>query len=75
LKYFKTIGSEGGLLALLLITKEYRYPGFFFLTCSSMNKYWSSVLLIFDVVDLDIGHIAHINSGSYRGEAETPKRK
>jgi hypothetical protein len=35
-----------------------------------MNKYWSS-----GVVDLDIEPVAHINSGSYRGEAETPKKK
>jgi hypothetical protein len=27
--------------------------------------------LIIGVVDLDIGLVAHINSGSYRGEAET----
>jgi hypothetical protein len=31
--------------------------------------------LIFGVVDLDIGLVAHINSGSYRGEAETPKKE
>jgi hypothetical protein len=35
-----------------------------------MDKYWS-----FDVVNLDIGLVAHIDSGSYRGEAETPKKK
>jgi hypothetical protein len=35
-----------------------------------MNKYWSS-----SVVDLDIGLVAHINSGSYREEAETPKKE
>jgi hypothetical protein len=35
-----------------------------------MDKYLS-----FDVVDLDIGLVAHIDFGSYRGEAETPKRK
>jgi hypothetical protein len=35
-----------------------------------MDKYWSS-----DVVDLDIGLVAHIDSGSYRGEAETPKKE
>jgi hypothetical protein len=35
-----------------------------------MDKYWSS-----DVVDLDIGLVAHIDSRSYRGEAETPKKK
>jgi hypothetical protein len=40
-----------------------------------MDKYWSSVLLIFDVVDLDIGHVAHINSGSYRGEVETHQKR
>jgi hypothetical protein len=34
-----------------------------------MEKYWSS-----GVVDLDIGLVAHINSGAYRGEAETPKK-
>jgi hypothetical protein len=27
------------------------------------------------VVDLEIGLVAHIDSGSYRGEAETPKRE
>jgi hypothetical protein len=30
--------------------------------------------LTFDVVDLDIGLVAHINSGSYRGEAETHQK-
>jgi hypothetical protein len=35
-----------------------------------MDKYYSS-----DVVDLDIGIVAHINSGSYRGEAETHRRR
>jgi hypothetical protein len=35
-----------------------------------MDKYWSS-----DVVDLDIGLVAHIDSESYRGEAETPKKE
>jgi hypothetical protein len=34
-----------------------------------MDKYWSS-----DVVDLDIRLVAHINSGSYRGEAETHRK-
>jgi hypothetical protein len=32
-------------------------------------------VLIIGGVDLDIGRVAHINSGSYRGEAETLKRK
>jgi hypothetical protein len=27
------------------------------------------------VVDLDIGRVAHINSGSYRGEAETHQKQ
>jgi hypothetical protein len=35
-----------------------------------MDKYWSS-----DVVDLDIELVAHINPGSYRGEAETHRKK
>jgi hypothetical protein len=35
-----------------------------------MNKYW-----IVGVVDLDIGLIAHIDSGSYRGEAETHQKR
>jgi hypothetical protein len=30
--------------------------------------------LIFGVVDLDIGLVAHVNSGSYRGEAETQQK-
>jgi hypothetical protein len=35
-----------------------------------MDKYWSS-----GVVDLDIELVAHINSGSYRGEAETHRKR
>jgi hypothetical protein len=35
-----------------------------------MDTYLSS-----DVVDLDIGLVAHINSGSYRGEAETHQKR
>jgi hypothetical protein len=35
-----------------------------------MNKYW-----IVGVVDLDIGLNAHIDSGSYRGEAETHQKE
>jgi hypothetical protein len=35
-----------------------------------MDKY-----LIVGVVDLDIGLVTHINSGSYREEAETPKKE
>jgi hypothetical protein len=35
-----------------------------------MDKYW-----IVDVVDLDIGLVAHINSGSCRGEAETHRKR
>jgi hypothetical protein len=35
-----------------------------------MDKYWSS-----DVVDLDIGLVAHIDSGSYREETETSKKE
>jgi hypothetical protein len=35
-----------------------------------MNKYWSS-----GVIDFDIGLVAHINSGSYRGEAETHRKR
>jgi hypothetical protein len=31
-------------------------------------------VLILRVVDLDIGLVAHINSGSYRGEAETHQK-
>jgi hypothetical protein len=31
--------------------------------------------LLIDVVDLDIGLVAHMNSGSYRGEAETHRKK
>jgi hypothetical protein len=31
--------------------------------------------LIFGVVDLDIGFVAHNNSGSYRGEAETHRER
>jgi hypothetical protein len=32
-------------------------------------------VLIVGVVDLDIRLIAHINSGSYRGEAETHRKR
>jgi hypothetical protein len=32
-------------------------------------------VLITDVVDPDIGRVAHLNSGSYRGEAETHRKK
>jgi hypothetical protein len=32
-------------------------------------------VLIVDVVDLDIGRVARINSGSYRGEAETHRKR
>jgi hypothetical protein len=35
-----------------------------------MDKY-----LIIGVVDLDIRRVAHINSGSYRREAKTPKKE
>jgi hypothetical protein len=35
-----------------------------------MDKYWSS-----DVVDLDIGLVAHIDFGSYRGEVETHRKR
>jgi hypothetical protein len=35
-----------------------------------MDKYWSS-----DVVDLDIGLVAHIDSGSYREEAEHTRKE
>jgi hypothetical protein len=31
-------------------------------------------VLIIGVVDLDIGPVAHINSGSYREEAETHRK-
>jgi hypothetical protein len=31
--------------------------------------------LILDVVDLDIGLVAHINSGSYQGEIETHRKR
>jgi hypothetical protein len=36
-----------------------------------MDKYWSSGV----VVDLDIELVAHIVSGSYREETETPKKE
>jgi hypothetical protein len=32
-------------------------------------------VLIFSVVDLDIKLVAHISSGSYREETETPKKE
>jgi hypothetical protein len=32
-------------------------------------------VLVLDVVDLDIGLVAHINSGSYRGEIETHRKR
>jgi hypothetical protein len=32
-------------------------------------------VLIVDIVDLDIGLVAHINFGSYRGEANTPEKE
>jgi hypothetical protein len=32
-------------------------------------------VLVLGVVDLDIGLVAHINFGSYRGEAETHQKK
>jgi hypothetical protein len=32
-------------------------------------------VLIVGVVDLDIGLVAHINSGSYRGEVETHQKR
>jgi hypothetical protein len=35
-----------------------------------MDKYWPA-----DVVDLDIGLVAHIDSGSYRGEVETHQKE
>jgi hypothetical protein len=35
-----------------------------------MDKYWSS-----DVVDLDIGLVAHIDSESYQGEVETHRKE
>jgi hypothetical protein len=31
-------------------------------------------VLIIGIVDLDIGLVAHINPGSYRGEAETHRK-
>jgi hypothetical protein len=31
-------------------------------------------VFIVDIADLDIGLVAHINSGSYRGEANTPEK-
>jgi hypothetical protein len=31
-------------------------------------------VLVLRVVDLDIGLVAHINSGSYRGEVETHQK-
>jgi hypothetical protein len=57
---------RGGAACLVVDNQKNRYPGFSFLTCSLMDKYLSS-----GVVDLDIRLVAHINSGSYRGEAET----
>jgi hypothetical protein len=37
--------------------------------------YVDGQVLIFGVVDVDIGRVAHINSGSYRGEAETHRKR
>jgi hypothetical protein len=37
--------------------------------------YVDGQVLVFGVVDVDIGRVAHINSGSYRGEAETHRKR
>jgi hypothetical protein len=37
--------------------------------------YVDGQVLVFGVVEVDIGRVAHINSGSYREEAETHRKR
>jgi hypothetical protein len=69
LKYFETIGSEGGLLALF-VDNQIKQKSEILL----LDLFIDGQVLIHGVVDLHIGLVAHIDSGSYRGSRNTPEK-
>jgi hypothetical protein len=70
LKYFKTIGSDGGLFALFVDNKKKTSRVLL------LDLFIDGQVFIVDVVDLDIELVAHINSRSYsEGSRNTPEKR